>query len=594
MAGAHVRHHRLPGGLDIGSLIAACAELAAVLLRACPQVRILATSREGLGVPGETLWRVPSLSVPENIRHLPGHKELVRYDAVRLFVDRAVTTSPGFTLTRENAPVVVQVCQRLDGIPLAIELAAARVRVLAVEQIAARLDDRFRLLTGGRRTLVPRQQTLRAAMEWSYDLLSEKEKVLFRRLSVFAGGWALEAAETICAEAGVESSDILDLLTQLVDKSLVVAETQHGAARYRLLETVRQYGQERLSESGEGGAIRQRHRDWYLEWARGVDRNMRTAEQEAWVKRLRTEHDNLRTALKWSIEAGGGDPALRLATALGWFWYIDGDWSEGRRWLEQALALGGDARTDTLADALREAAYHARSQGDYGSARAFAEKGLTIARETDNKENIAWFLYNLGVVAVHEGDYKRGKALCEESVTLGRQLGMNFLLANDLAQLGHIARDSADYEQAATFYGESLVFARQHGEKYTITYALRNLAVLALHIRDYVRSGALFAESLALCGAAPNWVTEECLMGIAEIACAQKRYEQAACLFGVGDVLREALGARRSPRIQRRYDESVAETRAGLGDAAFDAKWSEGRAMTLEQAIEYALAPDVQ
>jgi len=589
MAGAHVRHHRLPGGLDIGSLIAACAELAAVLLRACPQVRILATSREGLGVPGETLWRVPSLSLPDAGR-LPSPEELVLYEAVRLFVDRAVATTPGFTFRRENAPVVVQVCRRLDGIPLAIELAAARVRVLAVEQIAARLDDRFRLLAGGRRTLVPRQQTLRAAMEWSYDLLCQKEKVLFRRLSVFAGGWALEAAETVCAEAGVQSSDILDLLTQLVDKSLVVAETQHGAARYRLLETVRQYGQERLSESGEGGAIRQRHRDWYLEWARRVDRSMRTAELEAWVERLRTEHDNLRAALRWSMEAGGGDPALRLATALAWFWYIDGHWSEGRRWLEQALALGGDLRTDTLADALLQAAYHARSQGDYGSARAFAEKGLSIARETDNRENIAWFLYNLGVVAVHEGDYKRGKALCEESVTLGRQLGMKFLLANDLAQLGHIARDSADYEQAATFYGESLVFAREHGEKYTVAYALRNLAVLALHIRDYDRSGTLFAETLALCRTAPNWVTEECLMGIADIACAQKRYEQAACLFGAGDILREALGARRSPRIQRRYDESVAATRAGLGDAAFAATWSAGREMPLEQAIEYALA----
>jgi predicted ATPase/class 3 adenylate cyclase len=569
-------------------LLAACAALAAALLRACPQVRILATSREGLGVPGETLWRVPSLSLPD-VTRLPTVEGLVLYEAVRLFVERAMATAPGFAVTSQNAPAVAQVCQQLDGIPLAIELAAVRVKVLAVEQIATRLDDRFRLLTGGSRMVLPRQQTLLAMMEWSYDLLSEKERMLLRRLSVFAGGWTLEAAEIICAEAEVESSDILDLLTQLVDKSLVVVETQRGAARYKLLETVRQYGRERLSESGEAGATQQRHRAWYLEWAGHVDRKLRTAEQDVMVERLRTEHDNLRAALKWSMEAGGGEPGLRLAVALAWFWYIDGHWSEGRKWLEQALALGGDARSDTLADALLQAAEHARSQGDYERARAFAEKGLTIARETDNRGNIAWFLCNLGIIAVHEGDYSRGKALCEESAALGRQLGRKNLLAVDLAQLGHIARDSTDYEQATTFYGESLAFAREYGQKYTIAYALRNMAVLALHMCDYERAGALFAESLALCAAAPNWVTEECLVGIAEIACTERRYERAACLFGAGDGLHQALGVRRSPRPQVRYDERVAATRAGLGDAAFAKQWSEGRAMTLEQAIEYAL-----
>jgi len=593
-------------------LLAACADLATAVLRACPQVRILATSREGLGVPGETLWRVPSLSLPQDIRHLPGPEDLVLYDAVRLFVDRATSATPGFNVTSENGPAVAQVCQQLDGIPLAIELAAARVKVLAVEQIATRLDDRFRLLTGGSRMVLPRQQTLRAAMEWSYGLLSGPERTVLRRLSVFAGGWTLEAAEAICSGGSAEAFDILDLLTQLVDKSLVIADTQHGAARYRLLETVRQYGQERLSESSEAGATRQRHRDWYLEWAERVDRNLRgsaspssrrtvsrtsstsprwaAVEQDVAVERFRTEHDNLRAALEWSMEAGDAEAALRLAVALAWFWYIDGHWSEGRKWLEQGLALGGDVPTDTLAAALLQAAYHLRSQGDFERAKAFAEKGLTIARKIDDKNHIAWFLYNLGVVAVHEGDYSRGKALCEESVALGRQFGMKFLLANDLAQLGHIARDSTDYDQAATFYGESLAFAREHGEKYTIAYALRNLAVLALHVCDYQRAGTLFAEGLALRRATPNWVTEECFVGMAEIACAEIRYERAACLFGAGDVLREALGLRRSPRMQIRYDETLAATRAGLGAATFAAAWAEGRAMTLEQAVEYALA----
>jgi predicted ATPase/class 3 adenylate cyclase len=273
-------------------LLAACRDLAAALLRKCPQVRILATSREGLGVPGETVWRVPSLSVPEDIRHIPGPTELVGYDAVRLFVDRAVTTTPGFTVTSKNALAVAQVCRRLDGIPLAIELAAARVKVLAVEQIAARLDDRFRLLTGGSKTVLPRQQTLGAAIDWSYHLLSETERLLLGRLSVFAGGWPLDAAEGVCAGGNVEATDILDLLTSLVDKSLVLAETQCGEARYRLLETVRQYARDRLAEAGEEADVRTRHRAWYVALAERAEKEPRGPRQRIW-----REHENLRAAL---------------------------------------------------------------------------------------------------------------------------------------------------------------------------------------------------------------------------------------------------------------------------------------------------------
>src|SRR6516225_8299379 len=247
-------------------LVEVCAHLADALLRGCPNLRILATSREALGVTGETVWRVPSLSVPDP-QHLPPLDGFKEYDAVRLFIDRAVASDPQFAVTISNAPAVAQVCHRLDGIPLALELAAARVRVLAVEQIATRLDDRFRLLTGGSRTAVLRQRTLRATMDWSFDLLSQEERALLRRLSVFAGGWSLEAAEAICSGNGVAASDILDLLTQLVDKSLVITETQSGEARYRLLETVRQYGWERLVESKEAAKIRTRHRNWYLEFA---------------------------------------------------------------------------------------------------------------------------------------------------------------------------------------------------------------------------------------------------------------------------------------------------------------------------------------
>jgi predicted ATPase/class 3 adenylate cyclase len=295
-------------------LVAACAHLTDVLLRACPNLRILATSREALGVTGETTWRVTSLSLPDPER-LPPLDQFTEYEAIRLFVARAVAIAPQFAVTNRNALAVAQVCHRLDGIPLAIELAAARVKVLAVEQIAARLDDRFRLLTGGSRTALPRQQTLRAAMDWSYHLLSETERLLLRRLSVFAGGWALDAAEGICTGRNLEATDILDLLTSLVDKSLVQAETHRGEARYRLLETVRQYARDRLVEASEEVDVRTRHRAWYVALAERADREPRGPRQRIW-----RDHDNLRAALVWGKEdPGGAEATLRLVGALTWF-----------------------------------------------------------------------------------------------------------------------------------------------------------------------------------------------------------------------------------------------------------------------------------
>jgi predicted ATPase len=297
-------------------LLSACAELADALVRACSTLRILATSQEPLGVPGEAVWRVPSLSVPSAGRLSPVD-HLMQCESVRLFVERATFSQPGFTLTDSNAAAVVQVCRRLDGIPLAIELAAARVKVLTVEQIAARLDNRFRLLTGGSQRGLPRQRTLRAAMDWSYGLLSEKERAVLQRLSTFAGGWTLEAAEAVCSGNGIEAADVLDLLTQLVDKSLVAVETQGEEARYRHPETVRQYSLDRLMESEEAADVRRRHRDWYLGPAERAEPELRGPGQVAWLEQLEMEHDNLRAALEWSrTEEGEAEAGVRLAGAL--------------------------------------------------------------------------------------------------------------------------------------------------------------------------------------------------------------------------------------------------------------------------------------
>lgn len=572
-------------------LLAACSDLAAALLRTCPQLRILATSREGLGVPGETLWRVPSLSLPEDIRHLPPPEELVLYDAVRLFVDRAVASGSGFMVTGENALAIAQVCKQLDGIPLAIELAAARVKSLAVEQITARLDNTFRLLTGGSRTVLPRHQTLRAAMDWSYELLLEKERAVLRRLSVFAGGWTLEAAEAVCAGGGVEVSDVLDLLTQLVDKSLVVAEIRGGEARYGLLETVRQYARDRLMESGDAADARARHGGWYLTLAESADPKLRGPEAEVWLERLESEHDNLRAALEWSkIGETGAEAGLRLAAALTWFWFLHGYWSEGRAWLKAALARSSDAPLSVQPSALSGAAFLAWRQGDFEQAMRLGEKGLTLSRNLGDRRHAAWLLIWLGVVLLRKAEYGRALARLEESLDLSRELGDKWLMALAVAQLGRVEWHRGDFEQAAALHTESLTLVREAGDKWAIAYNLRNLGMDMLSQGDYKRAAAYCSEGLDLCRqVGDRWVAEECLDALAVVASAMRLYEKAARLFGAADALHEILRSHRSAAYQAQLDQSITRARIGLGETIFAAAWAEGRRITLEQAIEYAL-----
>ena len=301
-------------------LVEACARYADAVLRAVPHVKILASSREGLGIAGELAWHVPSLQVPNPKDRLPV-QQLTQYESVKLFVERATFAQPSFSVTDANAPAVAQICYRLDGLPLATELAAARVKALSVEQIAARLDDQFRLLTGGSRTALPRQQTLRALIDWSHNLLGEAERTVLRRLSVFAGGWTIEAAEAVGAGEGVDGSDVLDLLTQLVNKSLVMFEERTGQARYRMLETIRQYAREKLVESGENEAVRDRHLSFFVRLAEEAAPELLGKDVKAWLDRLEREIENVRMALDWAKGTARLRDGLRLATALEWFWY---------------------------------------------------------------------------------------------------------------------------------------------------------------------------------------------------------------------------------------------------------------------------------
>jgi predicted ATPase len=398
---------------------------------------------------GKRSGGVPSLSLPD-IRRVPPSEDLVLYEAVRLFVDRAVAVTPGFTVTRENAPAVAQVCHQLDGIPLAIELAAARVKVLAVEQIATRLDDRFRLLTGGSRAVLPRQQTLRAAIDWSYNLLSEPEQVLLRRLAVFAGGWTLEAAEAICAGGGVEADQVLDLLTSLVDKSLVVAETHRDEAWYRQLETLRQYGWDRLIEAREMAKIRTRHRTWYLGLAERADARLRGPEDTMWLNRLEVEHDYLRAALEWSsTEEDDAETRVRLAAALSSLWTSYTHWGEGRKWLETALAGSRDRKSIARVKALCGEGALAWRHGDYERARARCDESLALAQELDDQVGVARARMWHGLLALRQTDFDAAGALFEESLDLFRKLGDTWSMAMVVAQMGALAHYRGDYVSLA-------------------------------------------------------------------------------------------------------------------------------------------------
>jgi len=612
-------------------VLPACVRLADTLLRACPGVRVLATSREALRMAGEIAWRVPALSLPDP-QPSPSLDRFLESEAVQLFVERAAAALPGFTVTGQTAEAIAQTCRRLDGIPLALELAAARVTVLSADQIAARLDERFRLLTGGSRTALPRQQTLRATMDWSYGLLTDQERTVLRRLSVFAGGWTLEAAEAVCAGGGVEASDILDLLTQLVNKSLVVADTQSGEARYRLLETVRQYGWNRLEESNETAAMRRRHRDLYLRLAESAEPKLLGPEQVVWLERLETEHDNLRAALEWSkMEEGGAEAWLRLAGALHEFWHMRGHHSEGREWLEGALSacartpgplrakalygageltwdqdpvrgeellreslslFGGLKDVSGVAYSLHHLAHAAEEQAEYGRAVALFDESLARFREIGDRWGVGWSLHCLGAQTLNQGDVDRAKTLLEESLLIVRELGNTFTLAYVHHHLGVVAEKQGDYERATVLLERGLALSQHVGNKRHIPAVQCSLAHVWLHRGDLERAATLYRESLILrreIGEKSGLA--ESLEGLARLACAQVHYERTARILGAAEVLREATGSHRMPLHQVDHDQRVASVQGALGPSAFATAWAEGRAVTLERAIEYALTP---
>ncbi|MCC6188188.1 MAG: tetratricopeptide repeat protein, partial [Anaerolineales bacterium] len=483
-------------------LLSACAALSAAVLRACPRVQVLATSLQPLGLPEERLWHVPPLALPSPAGAI-GWPAL-ECDAARLFVERATHALPSFRLTPQNADAVIAACRRLDGLPLALELAAARVKLLTVEQITQRLDDAFRLLTRGPTGSLPRHQTLRATMEWSYQFLSGPEQVLLRRLSVFAGSFAVEMAESICG-AGLSDQGVLDLLTDLVDKSLVSVLERGAEAepRFRLLETIRQYARERLEAAGEAGEIRTRHLEWFAQFAQQTESKLAGPEARAALTQLDANVDNLRLALRWVRTSRAVDPGLRLAGSLWVFWQTRGYLAEGRSWLEELLALQDRSPSMPVPMLVRTKALYAAAalafrQADYARAEALAEASLNDARQAQDPARTGVPLSLLAILATERGDYARAAAMHAEALALYRGLGDMARVSNTLINLGAVSRRQGDYGRADELYEEALTLKRRLGDKSGAALALSNLGEIAIIQGRLPHALALLEEGLRL------------------------------------------------------------------------------------------------
>ena len=611
---------------DCDPVLGACAELADALVRSCSTLRIVVTSREALGVPGEAIMPIASLTTPETGSTVRA-SDLDDVEACQLFVDRARALQPTFAVNEQNARSVAQLCRRLDGIPLAIELAAARVRTLPVEQIAERLDDRFRLLTGGSRAAVARHQTLRATIDWSFDLLAEPERAVLRRLSVFAGGATLETAEAVCAGDPVDPADILDVLGHLVEKSLVFTDPTATEARFRLLETVREYSRGRLVEAGEGDATMRRHRDWYLALVdRASSAFFHGPEPVEWLRFLDREHDDLRTALEWCLDQPDeGRSGLRIAAGLWRYWEIRGHLIEGRGWLERMVGAVGDDISRLRADALTGAGSLAFMQGDFEAASTFHEGSLALHRTIGDPQSIAYAANNLANTAVQLGDHARARTLYEETIALARALGDVRGVAFGSINLADVVTRQGDMDAGRAAHEESLALIRQLGDRWMEAFAtdmfatatgragnreearvlhLRALGILeglgdrrgvarvVTHLADLAlvegetgQARGLYRRGLAIrqeLGDMPG------LAGAMEklaAAVGSDDPEAGARLDGAAESLRDAIRAMVPPQAAAAHDQSRADLESRLGSERYEAARREGRLMTPNEAL---------
>jgi non-specific serine/threonine protein kinase len=614
-------------------LVEACARFAESTLRNCGDVRILATSREPLNIAGELEWRVPPLETPDPSRR-ESTDQLNRYAAVRLFLARASAVTPGFRMTDGNSAAISGICRRLDGIPLAIELAASRIKALGVEQIADRLDDRFHLLTGGNRTALPRHQTLGALIDWSYSLLSESECAMFRRLSVFAGGWTLEAAEAVCVGEGIEPADVLDLLSHLLEKSLVVAEARATPPRYHMLETIRQYAHGKLDEANDAESVNDRHLAYFLRQAETAEPSFFHPDQLQWYAKIDAELDNIRAALDWSLGRGRAEPGLRLANALHRYWVARLYWREATGWLEKLLGTAGSDLDDALRAKTLFVSGHIANYYDAGTAQRLTEDSLRMSRALDYKEGIVNALWVMGWIhnprldgsaaphyeesirlansiglafgAAHAyawyGMYKVAMGECEAAKPLllagiewANRLGGDIsLIGRCKGNLGQAEMIQGNFAQARTYLDESLALQKSADNQNGIAESLWLQGRLALREGDHAGALRCFKESLELYRqyATSLWVTRDLaylMIAYAELG----QTERAARLAGVlakRDGGTGRLKAEMGSLVAiAEYEATVRNIRKRVADSELDAAWNEGKSLDEEAAIALAL-----
>jgi predicted ATPase len=574
---------------NVEHLLEACVHLVDAIVRRSPDVPVLVTSRERLGIWGELTYRVPSLTVPQASEALTP-ETVPRYEGVRLFVDRAKLARSDFDLTAENTASVASICARLDGMPLAIELAAARVRTMSIDELSEHLDQRFALLTNGSRAALPRHRTLRSMLDWSYDLLAEREQALLRRVAVFAGGWTVASAEQICAGDGIDASDVIEELTSLVDKSLVVTDEQAGATRYRMLETVRQYALDRLRESGEEARWRGSHLACFVALGLEFNKEVIGPKQQAWVARIASEHDNLRAALAWSTESSPLD-GLGLAVALDAFWRIRGFVAEGREWFARLLdVVPIDLRTRLRARGLYAAALFAIRQADYAAGNGLLQESLILFREVDDQRNVAYALDSLAYLAIEQADYPEAEARAREAIDLLRARSSREGLCFSLIHLAIALRRQGEWTEAHELHEQSLVIARELGTPWEIGTALREMGLAECDEGRCDLALKHLAEAMTvLHGLGDRPGVMESLEGLAALAAATAAPRRAARLWGAADALQQEMDSAMSVNQRIAYDRQVQPVRAILTDEAFDHTWDEGRAMTLGDAVRYAL-----
>jgi predicted ATPase len=550
---------------------------------------VLVTGRERLGMTGELTYRVPSLTVPGT--HETSTLETVsRYEGVRLFVERAKLGRPDFDLTADNAPHVASICARLDGMPLAIELAAPRLLSMSIEELSQRLDRRFALLTNGSRAALPRHRTLRSTIDWSYGLLTEHEQAMLRRVAVFAGGWTLESAEQVCAGDGIDASEVAVHLTSLIDKSLVLTDELAGATRYRMLETVRQYALDRLRESSEEAQRRARHLTCFRSLAEKFSTEFGGPQQRTWLARVASDHDNLRAALAWSAESSPAE-GLRLAAAMDHFWRVRGHFAEGREWLARLLDAAPIAHpTRERAAGLFAAALMASMQGDYVAGKRLLKESLALFREIEDPNGVARVLSGLAWLSMVQGDYPEAEVLARESVDSKRATGSRVNLSFSLDYLAIALHEQGKWAAAREFYDQALVVAHELGTPWEIGDA-HNVIGWA-ECDEGHRDLALkhFTEGITILhgiGNPPGVMAS--LEGLACLAATSAAPRRAARLWGATEALRQEMGGARAVHMRVAFERHVKPVRAILTDEAFDQAWNEGRAMSLDEAVRYAL-----